>query len=139
MTTELLRLCSPGVRNQERPVVRDKLLLELKSASSIEVLGVVSHNGLRDRLTDSIDLRSVSTALHAKTDVDRREGLLASNEDRLVNLEAQDLGPEKGEGGTVDVNEATSLLSVRDGSCGLVRGMRCGRFLDMAAERMCAM
>lgn len=123
MTTELLRLCSPGVRDQERPVVRNELLLKLEGARSVEVLGVVSHHGLRDRLTDSVDLRSVSTTLHAETDVDGGERILASNENGLVDLEAQDLGPEEGEGGAVDVNETTALLSVRDGSCGLVAGI----------------
>ena len=124
MTTELLRLCSPGIRDQERPIVCDELLLELKGASSVEVLGIVRDHSLRDRLTDSVDLRRVSTTLHTKTDVDGGESILASNKDGLVNLETQDLGPEEGEGRAVDMDEATTLLSVCNSSCGLVAGVR---------------
>ena len=119
VTTELLRLCSPGVGDEEGPVVRDELLLELERARRVKVLGVVRNDRLRDRLTDGVDLRRVSTTLHAETDVNRREGLLAGDEDGLVDLEAQDLGLEEGDGRAVDVDEAAALLSVRNSSCGL--------------------
>ena len=119
MTTELLRLCSPRVRDEERPVVRNKLLLQLQSARGVEVLGVVGNDRLRNRLTNGVHLRGVSTTLHAETDVNRREGLLAGDEDGLVDLEAQDLGLEEGDGRAVDVDEAAALLSVRNSSCGL--------------------
>ena len=94
MTTELLRLCSPRVGDEERTVVRNKLLLQLERARGVEVLGVVRNDCLRDRLTESVDLRGVSTTLHTETDIDRREGILARDEDGLVDLEAQDLGLE---------------------------------------------
>ena len=119
VTTELLRLCSPGVGDEEGPVVRDELLLELERARRVKVLGVVRNDRLRDRLTDGVDLRRVSTTLHAETDVNRRKGLLAGDEDGLVDLEAQDLGLEEGDGRAVDVDEAAALLSVRNSSCGL--------------------
>ena len=119
VTTELLRLCSPGVGNEEGPVVRDELLFELERARRVKVLGVVRNDRLRDRLTDGVDLRRVSTTLHAETDVNRREGLLACDEYGLVDLIAQDLGLEEGDGRAVDVDEAAALLSVRNSSCGL--------------------
>ena len=119
VTTKLLRFCSPRVRNQERPVVRDELLLELERTRGIEVLGVVGNNGLRDGLADGIHLRGVSTTLHTKTNVNRGESLLAGNKDRLVDLEAQDLGLQKVDGRAVNVNEATALLCVGDRSSGL--------------------
>ena len=120
MTTKLLRFCSPRVRNQERPVVRDELLLELERTRGIEVLGVVGNNGLRDRLADGIHLRGVSTTLHTKTNVNRGESLLAGNKDRLVDLEAQDLRLEERDGRAVDVNEAATLLRVSDSSRSLL-------------------
>ena len=115
MTTELLRLCSPGVGNEECPVVRNKLLLQLESARSIEVLGVVRDNCLRDRLTDSVHLRGVSTTLDTEANVDRREEILASNKDGLIDLEPQDFGLEERDGGAVDVDETTALFGVGDG------------------------
>ena len=72
----------------------DKSLLELVLGVLIDVLLVVGDDGLGDGLTDGVDLRRVSTTLHAETDVNRREGLLAGDEDGLVDLEAQDLGFE---------------------------------------------
>ena len=120
MTTKLLRFCSPRVRDQERPVVRDELLLKLERTRGIEVLGVVGNNGLRDGLADGIHLRGVSTTLHTKTNVNRGESLLAGNKDRLVDLEAQDLRLEERDGRAVDVNEAATLLRVGDSSRSLL-------------------
>ena len=120
MTTELLRLRPPGVGDEESAVVRDELLLELKGASSVEVLGIVRDHSLRNRLTDSVDLLRVSTTLHTKTNVNRGESLLAGNKDRLVDLEAQDLRLEERDGRAVDVDEAATLLCVGDSSRSLL-------------------
>ena len=86
VTAELLRLCSPGVCDKEGPVVRNQLLLELEGARGVEVLRVVGNDSLRNRLADGIHLRGVSTTLHAKTDVNRRKSILASDKDWLVDL-----------------------------------------------------
>ena len=94
MTTELLRLCSSRVGDEKRTVVRNKLLLQLKRARGVEVLGVVRNDRLCNRLAESVDLRSVSTTLHTEPDVDRRESFFASDQDGLVDLETQDLGLE---------------------------------------------
>lgn len=126
VTTELLRLCSPGVRDQERPVVGNELLLELERARRIEVLGIVRNDRLRDRLADGVDLRGVSTTLHAEADVDSRERILAGNKNGLIDLEAQDLGPEEADGRAVDVDEPAALLGVRNSSCGLLQQMSTG-------------
>ena len=121
VTTKLLRLCSPGVGNEECAVVRNKLLLELERARRIEVLGVIRNDGLRDGLTECVNLRGVTTTLHTKPDVDCRESVLARDEDGLVDLKTQDLGLEEGDGRAVDMNETTALLGVRNSSCGLRR------------------
>lgn len=119
MTTKLLRLGSPRVCDQECPVVRDQLLLELEGARSIDVLRIVRNNSLGNSLTDSIDLRSVSTTLDTETNVNRRERVLASDKDGLVDLEPQDLGLQEGDGGAIEVNEAATFLCVCDSSRGL--------------------
>ena len=98
MTTKLLRFCSPRVRNQERPVVRDELLLELHGAVGIDVLGVVRYDGLGDCLADGVDLGGVSTTLNADADVDGGEGVLTGDEDGFVGLEPKDLGLEEADG-----------------------------------------
>ena len=119
MTAEFLRLCSPGVGNEERTVVRNKLLLQLQRAGRVKVLGVVRNHRLRDCLTEGVDLRRMSTTLYTEPNVDRRKGLLPSDKNGLVDLEAQDLGLEEGDGRTVDVDEATARFGVRNSSCGL--------------------
>ena len=115
MTTELLGLHPSGVGNQECSVVADQLFLELDGAESIDVFGVVGDEGLGDGLSDGVDLGSVSTTLDADADVDGREGVLASDQDGLVDLEAEDLRLEELDGGAVDVDEATALFGVGDG------------------------
>ena len=64
-------------------------------------------------------MRGVSTTLDADTNVNGGEGLLANNQDRLVDLEAEDLGLQEGDRGAVDVDEATTLLSMGDRGSGL--------------------
>ncbi len=121
MTTELLRLCSPGVCDQECPIVGNQFLLELECTRCIEVLRVVRNNCLRDRLTDGIHLRGMSTTLDAETDVNRGESLLASDEDRLIDLKPQDLRLKQGDGSAVEVDQATTLLCMCNCGCGLDR------------------
>ena len=119
MTTELLGLCSPWVRNQQCPVVGNELLLKLQRAVRIDVLGVVGDDCLGNRLTDSVNLGSVSTTLDADADVDGTESILAGDQNRLVNLETEELRLEEINWGAVDVDKATALLGVSDGGCGL--------------------
>ena len=98
MTTELLGLGSPWVRNQQSPVVSNKLLLEFHRGVCVDVFRVVSDNRLGNRLTDGIDLGGVSTTLYTNTDVHCSEGILTGNEDGLVDLETEDLRLEEVDG-----------------------------------------
>jgi hypothetical protein len=118
-TTKLLGLRSPRVRNQECPVVGDELLLELQRVVRVEVLGVVGNDRFGNGLTDSVDLGSMSTTLDTNTDIYSAKGILASNQDGLVNLETENLRLEEVDGGAVDVNKTTALLGVGDRSGGL--------------------
>ena len=113
-TTEFLGLHPSGVRNKQCSVVRNKLLLQLHSTVRIEVLCVVCNQGLGDSLSDSVDLGCVSTALDTDTDIDGGEGIFASYEDGLVHLETEDLRLDEVDGGAIDTDEATALLSVGD-------------------------
>ena len=119
MASELLGLHPPGVGNEQCPVVGDKLFLQLHSAVRILVLGVVGNNGLGDGLTDSVNLRGVSTTLDTDTDVNDTESVLAGGKDGLVDLESEDLRLEEVEGRAVNVDEATTLLSVGNRGSGL--------------------
>lgn len=121
MTTKLLRLASPRVRDQECPVVGDELLLELHRAVRVHVLRIVCDERLGDRLAEGVHLRGVSSTLDAETDVDGGECLLTSNENRLVDLQPEDLGLNQRDRGAVEVNETTALLGVCNRSSSLVK------------------
>jgi len=89
-TTKFLRLHPSGVCNEERSIVRHKLLLQLDCAEGIDVFGVVCDDSLGYGLTDRIDLRCMSTSLDAHTDIDIGEGVFSRDENGLVNLESKD-------------------------------------------------
>lgn len=120
MTTELLGLHPSRVSDQEGPVVGNELLLELQGAGRIDVLGVVSDDGLGDGLTDRVELRNVSSTLDAHSDVQHAEGILASYENGLVDFVLEDLWSDELDGGAVDADEATALTSVSDGGSSLL-------------------
>lgn len=115
-TTELLGLHPSGIGNEEGTIVCHELLLQLQRAVGINVLGVVRNEGLGDSLTDSIDLRCVSTTLHPHTNIKDSEGVLASDQNGLVDLEAEDLRLNEMDRRTVDADETTTLFCV--GDCG---------------------
>ena len=123
LSTELLGLHASRVGDEECPVVRDELLLDLERVVGVVELGEVRNERARDGLADGVDLGGVSTTLDADTDVDGTEGLLASNQDGLVDLEAEDLRLEEVDGGAVNVDETTALLGVGNRSGGLPSGL----------------
>jgi hypothetical protein len=115
-TTKLLGLHPSGIRDEERSVVCDELLLQLQRAVRINVLGVVGNESFGNGLTDGIDLRCVSTTLYPHTNIENAEGIFASDQNGLIDLETEDLRLDEVDGGTVDADEATTLLGVGDRS-----------------------
>lgn len=129
-TTELLGLASPVVGDEECAVVLDESLLELVLGVLVDVLLVVGDDGLGDGLADGVDLRGVTTTGDADADVDigcvvlvtsshfnmrlrvRTELVKAEDEDGLVDLEAQNLGLDKGKRLSVDLDETLTSLGV---------------------------
>ena len=111
-TSKLLRLASSVISDQQRSVVLDKGLLQRVLAVLIDELLVVGNDGLRDGLTDGIDLGSVSTTSNSDTDVDVGELVEANDQEGFVDLESQDLGLDEVERLSVDLDQSlTSLIS----------------------------
>ena len=119
MTTELLGLRPPGVCDEQCSVVGHQLLLQLNGGRSIDVLGVVSDKSLGDGLSDGVDLGGVSSTLHADTDIEGGERLLAGNKDGLVHLETEDFRLNEVDRGAIDADESSALFCVGNGGCGL--------------------
>lgn len=76
----------------------------------VDELLVVCDDGLADGLTDSVDLRCVSTTSDSDTDVDAGELVQANDEERLVHLESQDLWLDQVEGLAVNLHKTFASL-----------------------------
>lgn len=85
-TAELLGLTSSVVGDEEGAVELDERLLEHVLGVLVDELLVVGDQGLGDGLADGVDLRGVTTAGDADTDVDVGELVEADNEEGLVDL-----------------------------------------------------
>lgn len=77
----------------------------------IDELLVIGDNGLRDSLSDGVDLGSMSTTGNPDSDIDVGELVETNNEEGFVDLESQDLGLDQVERLSVDLDESlTSLI-----------------------------
>lgn len=119
-TTELLWLHSSGVGNQQGLVVRGEDLLQLVLRSLIDVFLVVGNQTLSDSLSDSVNLRDVTTTGDLNSNVDVLELVEADQGQWLVDLESQDLWLNQGDWGTVNLDQTLTGLDVGDGSSGLL-------------------
>lgn len=85
-TTELLGLRAAVVGDQQGAVVLGESLLELVLGVLIDVLLVISDDGLGDGLTDGVDLGGVTTTGDTDADVNTGELVLADDQEGLVDL-----------------------------------------------------
>jgi hypothetical protein len=113
-TTELLGLAPAVVGNEQGAVVLDEQLLDVVLGVLIDELLEVGDDGLGDSLTDGVHLRGVTTAGDAHADVDVGELLEADDQERLVDLEPQDLGLDEVQRLAVDLDETLTGLAVGD-------------------------
>jgi hypothetical protein len=119
-TTKLLGLAAAVVGNEEGSVELDKSLLEKVLGVLIDELLVVGDQGLGDSLSDGIDLRDVTTSGDPDPDINIGELVEANNEERLVDLEAEDLRLDELERTSVDLDETLTGLAVGDSSSRLL-------------------
>lgn len=61
-------------------------MLQLVLCVLIDIFLVVGNNGFGDRLTDGVDLRSVTTSSNPDSDVDFGEFVETDNQERFVDL-----------------------------------------------------
>ena len=120
LSTELLGLHPTRISDDKGPVVLHELLLQFNGRLSVDVFRKVCDDGLSNSLADGVDLGGVSTTLDADADVNGTEGILAGDQNGLVDLEAEDLRLEQVDGRAVDVDEAATLLRVGDSSRSLL-------------------
>lgn len=85
-TSELLGFRPSVVGNKKCAVVLDKGLLQLVLCELIDEFLVVGNDSFGDRLTDGVDLRSVTTTGNPNADVDLREFVKTNNQEGLVDL-----------------------------------------------------
>lgn len=75
--TKLLRLAAPGISHQQSPIVPHQDILDLLLRLLVDVLLVEGDESFRDGLTDSIDLRGVTSSLDADAHVHAGEAVAA--------------------------------------------------------------
>jgi hypothetical protein len=85
-TTEFLGLAPSVVGDEECAVVLNKCLFQLVLGVLIDVLLVVGDNRLGNGLSNSIDLRGVTTTSNSDTDVNLGELVETDDQERLVDL-----------------------------------------------------
>ena len=81
---------------------------------------VVSNNALGNGLTDGVNLGNVTTTVNSDSNVNVGELVKTSNEEGLVNLVTEDLGLNKGDGGTINLEETLTGLDVGNSSSSLL-------------------
>lgn len=119
-TTKLLGLAPSGVRHKQGPIVPHKNVLDFLLALLVHVLLVKGYERLSYALSDRVDLRCVSSALHANPHVDAGETVSSQQEDRLVGFEAQDLRLYQLDWTAVDLDQTATTLAVSDGDSRLL-------------------
>jgi len=119
-TTKLLGLAAAVVGDKEGTVKANEGLLEHVLGVLVDELLVVGDQRLGNGLTDGVDLRGVTTTADADADVDVGELVEADDEERLVDLEAEDLGSDVLEGSAVNLDKTVASLAVGDGGSRLL-------------------
>ena len=74
-TTELLGLALSRIGDEQTSVVLDQDILDLLLGGLVDKLLVVGDQGLRDGLSDGIDLGNVTTTTHSNSDVNSGESI----------------------------------------------------------------
>jgi hypothetical protein len=115
LTTELLGLAAAVVGNEEGSVELDESLLQEVLGVLIDELLVVGDQSLGDSLSDGVNLRNMASALHPAADVHIGELVKTNNEERLVDLESENLRLDKLERASIDLDETTTGLAVSNG------------------------
>merc|ERR1712038_1908166 len=111
-TAELLGLASPGVSYQQATVVLNKGILDSLLALLVNILLIVSDEGLRQSLSDGVDLSDPTASLDTDPHVDISEPVLAQELDRLSELVREGLA--------IDTDESLPAFAVSHGSGGLL-------------------
>merc|ERR1719321_2499730 len=99
--SELLRLAAARVSDDEGAVVRHQDVLDFFLRGLIDELLVVGDHALGDGLAQGVDLRGVTAALHAEPNVDLPAPLLAHQQQRLEDFDAEDVGLHRVDGATI--------------------------------------
>lgn len=120
LTTEFLWFWSSGISNQQGSVVRGESLLQFVLGLFVNELLVVSNQTLGNSLSDSINLRDVTTTSDSNSDVDVSELVQTNQQQWFVNLESQDFWLNQGDWRTVNLDQTLTGLNVGNGSSRLL-------------------
>merc|ERR1719491_348642 len=124
---KLLRLTPTRVRNNERPIIGHKNILDLLFRCLVDELLIICHDSLGDGLAHGIDLPGETTTLHANADVNLLE-LVPEQKHRFIDLHAEDVRLHCVDRAAVDTHLACP---------GAHQGNRDGMLLPEALDLLC--
>jgi hypothetical protein len=120
----LLRFASTRISNQKGAVIGKQSLTKLILGRLVNILGVVSNNGLGNGGTDSVNLSGNSTTLHSDADIEIGKLFLSQKQDWFKDLEAELFRLNKFNGLPIDLDQTAALLRKSNSSRGLFPGMK---------------
>lgn len=116
-TTKLFRLAATGIRNEEGPVVGEEEVLDFLFGGLVDVFLVESDEGLGNGLADGVDLGGVAAARDSHSNVDLGELVCPQEQERLVDLDLENVWLEEMEGRAIDLDESGPSLAVGHCRC----------------------
>merc|ERR1719384_1518591 len=119
-TSKLLGFVSSGISDQQRSVELDENVLDLLLALLVNVLLVVRHQRLGERLPDGVDLGHVAASLDTDADVNVSKPVLSKQKNWLHELELESSGLHLLQGAAVHLDETLPPLAVGHGGGGLL-------------------
>ena len=113
-TSKLLWLAPSRVSYEESAVVRKEDVLNFVLGTLVNVLLVVSNQGLGNGLANGVNLARLAATLAPDTDVDVGKTIKAEQKDGLVDLEPERLGLDELDRARVNLYDSTPALAVGD-------------------------
>ena len=114
-TTELLRLTSSGVRDEESLVVLEEKILEFKLILLVLIFLIVGKETLGDSLSHSHDLSHGTGSSDTALDGEVFKPVSSDHKDGFKDLGPHGLGLNKMDWLTIDSDEAMSIRDTCDG------------------------
>ena len=115
----LLGFTTTRIRYQKISVVFNQSLSQFILGALVNILGVVSNDGLGNSSSDGVDLSGDTSTLDSDADIEVGELVLSNDQDRLENLQAKSFWLNILNRLSIDLDKTPTLLGKSNGGGGL--------------------